>query len=247
MTIELLAFLIAGAAAGGFISGLAGFGTALLSLSIWLYVMPTWQAVALVAATSVFSGLQSMWSIRSDLRQGTHALPWFLLPALFGIPLGAWSLQWVQADMLKLLIAVLMLAYGVFRLCASQWQFRQESPSAAHALIGFIGGLLGGAAALSGVIPTMWCALQTWPKSQVSAVLRPYNLVIIALAMALYAYQGFYSSDTLVLFAVALPITLVFSQIGLWLFHRLNDVQFRRLINALMFGCGGLLLVNQLF
>ena len=34
------AILLAGALAGGFVSGLAGFGTALMALGIWLYILP---------------------------------------------------------------------------------------------------------------------------------------------------------------------------------------------------------------
>ena len=37
--------LLAGALAGGFVSGLTGFGTALMALGIWLYVMPAAIAV----------------------------------------------------------------------------------------------------------------------------------------------------------------------------------------------------------
>lgn len=49
--------LILGAAAGGFINGLAGFGTALMSQGIWLEVMPPEKAVAIVALMSVVNGV----------------------------------------------------------------------------------------------------------------------------------------------------------------------------------------------
>ena len=42
------ALLLLGALAGGFVSGLAGFGTALMALGIWLYVLPPSLAVPLV-------------------------------------------------------------------------------------------------------------------------------------------------------------------------------------------------------
>ncbi|MCL4779006.1 MAG: hypothetical protein KJ049_02360 [Gammaproteobacteria bacterium] len=71
MPLELVLSLLAGAAAGGFVNGLAGFGTALLSLGIWLQVMPPWQAVSIVAAMSVVSGVQSLWFIRGELGSGT--------------------------------------------------------------------------------------------------------------------------------------------------------------------------------
>lgn len=64
--------LILGATAGGFINGLAGFGTALMSLGIWLEVMPPQQAVAVVALMSVVSGVQSLWLIRREVRPGLN-------------------------------------------------------------------------------------------------------------------------------------------------------------------------------
>jgi Sulfite exporter TauE/SafE len=58
----LLLFL--GAVAGGFVSGLAGFGTGLVALGIWLYVLPPSIAVSLVIICSIVaqtSTLPSFW------------------------------------------------------------------------------------------------------------------------------------------------------------------------------------------
>ena len=53
MSMNAYALLLLGALAGGFVSGLAGFGTALMALGIWLYVLPPAQAVPLVLICSV--------------------------------------------------------------------------------------------------------------------------------------------------------------------------------------------------
>jgi hypothetical protein len=56
--------LFLGALAGGFVAGLAGFGTALMALGIWLYVLPPSIAVPLVLICSVVaqtSTLPSLW------------------------------------------------------------------------------------------------------------------------------------------------------------------------------------------
>ena len=61
-----LRVLLAGALAGGFVSGLAGFGTALMALGIWLYILPPAVAVPLVLICSVssqISTLPSMWKL----------------------------------------------------------------------------------------------------------------------------------------------------------------------------------------
>jgi len=53
MTMTAFAVLTFGALAGGFVSGLAGFGTALMALGIWLYVVPPSIAVPLVLICSI--------------------------------------------------------------------------------------------------------------------------------------------------------------------------------------------------
>ncbi|MCV4274229.1 sulfite exporter TauE/SafE family protein [Pseudomonas capsici] len=246
MSFESIALLITGAAAGGFINGLAGFGTALFSLGIWLQIMPTWQAVAIVAAMSVASGLQSLWLIRKDLNSGLSKLPRFLLPALAGLPAGAAILEMINGQVLKMVIAGFMLLYGAFfTLRRSLPQFSRPMP-VVDSLIGLSGGFLGGIASLSGPLPTMWCAMQPWTKTETSAVLRPYNVVILAIAVMIFARNGYYSSDTLVMMAIALPATLIASKLGVAVFYRLNDGQFRRVIIWLMFISGMLLATHQL-
>ncbi len=246
MPSELILPLALGAAAGGFVNGLAGFGSALLSLGIWLQVMPPWQAVSIAAAMSVVSGVQSLWLIRRDLGGGTRRLHRFLLPAFAGIPLGSAALGLVSAAALKIAVAGFMLLYGAFfALRRSLPQIARPMP-AADAVVGFLGGVLGGAASLSGALPTMWCAMQAWTKGETSAVLRPYNVVILGLAAAIFAWQGYYAGETLVLMAIALPVTLVSSQIGVAVFRRLADHQFRWLLVWLLFAAGALLALHEL-
>jgi uncharacterized protein len=57
------ALLIFGALAGGFVSGLAGFGTALVVLGIWLYVLPPTVAVPLVLICSVVAQTSTLPSM----------------------------------------------------------------------------------------------------------------------------------------------------------------------------------------
>ena len=110
MTAEFVAVLLAGAFAGGFINGLAGFGTALLSLGLWLQIMPPPQAVAVVVVMSVVSGLQGLWTVRREIRDRPGRLALFLLPGLVGLPLGVTLLNVISATALKLTIAGFMVA-----------------------------------------------------------------------------------------------------------------------------------------
>jgi uncharacterized protein len=246
MTPEFYALLIAGAAAGGFINGLAGFGTAMFALGVWLQIMPPLQAVSMVVIMSVVSGLQGVWVVRHSLRDHTRRLARFLVPGLVGIPLGVAALAVIDPKVLKVTVAAIMALYGgFFILRRTLPRFDRPTPFW-DGFVGFLGGILGGAASLSGALPTMWCSLRPWPKSQTRALLQPYNIVILGLTAAALAVRGAYSWEVIKLIAIALPIALMFAQLGIALFKRLSDDQFRRLLIALMFVGGTLLGLKEL-
>src|ERR1700693_3722519 len=111
MTTAALVLLFLGALAGGFVSGLAGFGTALMALGIWLYVLPPSLAVPLVLICSVVgqtSTLPSMW------RSFDFTLVWpFLIGGLAGVPLGTMVIAHADPRIFKLSIGVLLAVFSV--------------------------------------------------------------------------------------------------------------------------------------
>lgn len=246
MTPEFLLMLLLGAASGGLINGLAGFGTALFALGFWLQVMPPLQAVSIVVVMSVASGLQGVWLVRGAISMQRRRLARFLLPALPGIPIGLAALAIVSASTLKITIAGFMLLYGGFFSARAALPRLERPTPVVDGAVGFLGGVLGGAASLSGALPTMWCAMRPWPKSEVRAVLQPFNVAVLGITMALLAVGGAYDGATLRLIAIALPATLVSAQIGIAIFKRLGDDEFRRLIIAMMFVSGAVLLGREL-
>src|SRR6202045_4332507 len=106
MTPIALAVLLFGALAGGFVSGLAGFGTALMALGIWLYVLPPSVAVPLVLICSIdaqTSTLPSFW------RSIDFKLVWpFLIGGLAGVPLGTLLIAYADPRIFKLGIGILL-------------------------------------------------------------------------------------------------------------------------------------------
>ena len=114
MATEVLVYLLLGAAAGGFINGLAGFGTSLFALGFWLQILAPLEAVSLVVVISVLSGLQGIWLVRRSVLSQPKRLARFLLPAIFGIPIGVAALAIIEPKALTLAIAGIMLIYGGF-------------------------------------------------------------------------------------------------------------------------------------
>lgn len=241
-----IAYLVIGAIAGGFINGLAGFGTALFALGFFLTIMPAMEAVAITVAISVLSGLQGLWIVRGAIAQHPRRLARFLLPAILGIPLGVASLRQIDPGTLKLLIAFFLILYGgFFTLRRNLPQIDRPTP-VVDCGVGFVAGVLGGAASLSGALPTMWCSMRAWPKFETRAVLQPFNVAVLGLTAVMLAWNGAYHSQTLLHMGVALPTAILAAQVGIYVFKRLEDQTFRRLLIALCFVSGTLLLLREL-
>ena len=246
MTAQFLLLLTVGAAAGGFVNGLAGFGTALFALGFWLQIMPPVQAVSIVVIMSIISGLQGVYLVHASIRANPRRLARFLLPAVVGIPLGVAVLTLIEARTLKLVIAAFLILYGgFFSLRRALPRFERPTPIG-DVVVGFLGGILGGAASLSGALPTMWCSLRPWPKAEQRAVLQPFNVAVLSLTAGFLAFTGAYTAQTLGLIALAVPVTMISAQIGITVFKRLNDDQFRRLLITLMLASGLILMLREI-
>src|ERR1700743_893674 len=109
MSLAAYGLLLFGALAGGFVSGLAGFGTALMTLGIWLYVMPPSIAVPLILICSVIaqtSTLPSMW------KTFELTLVWpFVIGGLVGVPIGTMLVAHADPRIFKLTVGVFLLVF----------------------------------------------------------------------------------------------------------------------------------------
>lgn len=244
MSLETVLFILAGAAFGGFVNGLAGFGTSLFALGWWLQVMPPTDAVALSLAMSLVSGMQGLILVRHAI--DGKRLARFLIPALVGIPIGLLLLDRIDAGFLKLMVAIFLIAYGVF------FAFRRNLPELARptpvldGIVGLLGGFFGAIAGLSGALPTVWLSLRTWSKATRRALLQPFNMVVLGLSALLLAWNGVYDRDVLIAVAIAAPAALLSAQLGLYAFKRINDADFRRLLIILMLASGLVVLLQVL-
>lgn len=245
MSYEMIMFLMLGAAAGGFINGLSGTGTALFALGFYLVVLPPFNAVAIVALMSVLAGVQGLWVVRFAILANPVRFLWFAIPGLVGVPIGLALLSVVDAGALRIGIAALLIVYGAyFSLRKSLPAFSRNTPFVDGGF-GFVGGVLGGAAGVSGAIPAMWLSLRPWPKAEVRAVLQPFNMVILTTTVTLLFFKGAYDNTAATALLVTIPVGLIAAQIGIYVFRRLSDNVFRRLLIILTLLMGIGILVSE--
>ena len=240
----LLVFLLAAGLSGGFVNGLAGFGTALFSLGWLLQVMPPQQAVAIALVCSLVTGVPGVWQVRHSIDRRRLAL--FILPAFAGIPIGTVLLGLVDTRLLSLLVGGMLLLYGGY------FAFRRTLPAIegnwtlVEAGIGFVGGVLGAMAGLSGALPSMWLALRPWPKAVQRGIMQPFSMVILLVATVLLALEGVFTPQVLYNLTLVLPASIFGAVIGLMLFRRMADALYPRVLIGLMLISGGTLLARTL-
>src|SRR5215813_13865898 len=236
MTAAAYALLLFGALAGGFVSGLAGFGTALMALGIWLYVLPPAIAVPLVLVCSVIAQLSTLPSIWKTI---DLSIVWpFLIGGLIGVPLGTMLIAHADPEVFKLTIGVFLLVFPA----ALYFQRKEMAVSfggkTADAAIGFAGGILGGLAGLSGPLPILWASIRGWTKEQRRGIFQIFNGTVLGAALILQIASGFVEPNVFWLALLAMPGTLIGAWLGVRTYHALNDRNFFDLVLALLFLSG---------
>ena len=216
--------LFFGALAGGFVSGLAGFGTALMALGIWLYVLPPSVAVPLVLICSIVaqtSTLPSIW------RSIDFRLVWpFLIGGLAGVPLGTLLIAHADPQVFKLSIGVLLLVFPAALYFNRTPMAPRFGGRAADGMVGFAGGILGGLAGLSGPLPILWANLRGWGKDERRGIFQTFNWTILTASLCLQAGTGFVNVEVLWLALLAFPATLFGAWIGARAYHALERSEF---------------------
>jgi len=140
-----LPLLLAGAFSAALAVGVAGFADALILNAIWLQVLPPREAVPLVMASGLLMQGASSVGLRLRLERGT--LVPLVVAGILGVPLG-----------------VLLIAYCAHALLRRRHATPRPASTPATVAVGLTGGVLGGFAGLSGVLPTVWAGMLGWPR-----------------------------------------------------------------------------------
>jgi uncharacterized membrane protein YfcA len=239
-----IVLVVAGALAAGFVNGLTGTAYALAALGFWLHAMSPLTAAPLVALCAVGGHVQALGHI-------WHGVRWprlwpFLAAGLIGVPIGTVLLEHVRVQPLKVGVGALLLVYCIWMYFVRKPPVVTAGGRVADGAVGFVGGVLGGMASLSGPVPIIWVQLRGWGKAEQRGLNQPYNMAILGAALLSAAVSGLLDRTFLLWALIALPTTLVGARLGLMLYGRVDEGQFRKLVLALLSLSGAILIVSSL-
>ncbi|MBT6094849.1 MAG: sulfite exporter TauE/SafE family protein [Rhodospirillaceae bacterium] len=237
-----IAILLTGAFLAAFATGAAGFGDALIAISIWLYVLSPQEAVPLIVACGAVMSIYSLWKLGRQLDYSK--LPAFALAGAVGVPVGAWILKFIEPDLFRMITGGFLVTYAGVFLLARSLPHITAGGRIADSGVGFAGGIMGGFAGLSGVLPTVWCGLRGWPKATQRGTFQPFLAIMHILALISLAFGGLVTMETAERFLWCLPALLLGVWLGLKIYRHLDEILFRRVVLGILLVSGIALLIS---
>ncbi len=233
-----------GALAGGLVNGLTGFGLALTAVGLWLYVLSPSVASSLAITCAIVSQIQNLHLIWGKV-SWKLVLP-FLAGGIIGVPLGTYLLQDVNPRIFKLCIGIVLIVYPAYVLARKSEIQTAWGGKVADATIGLGGGVLGGLAGLSGLLPAVWTDVRGWSKVERRSVVQTFNLTILVLALLSHVVAGLLTWSVATAAAIALPATMGGAWLGSLFYRRLADRGYQRVVMLLLLATGiGLVWVSR--
>jgi uncharacterized membrane protein YfcA len=235
----LLAVLWGGAILGGIASGAAGFALGIAASSVWLHGLAPIHTAFLVVAGGLSMQIGTIWSLRGSL--DWHKLWPFLLAGVIGAPIGVGLLVRTDVAVLKVALGVFLAAYGVYALAAPRLPY-VAAGRGADAVVGFVGGVMGGLGGYSGVLPAIWTQLRGLSKNEARAFYQPFIVAVHVATLAAFSPVAL-DRMALVLFVLALPVMAFGTWIGWNLYGRLDERRFRQMLAVLLIVSGVMLIL----
>jgi hypothetical protein len=211
-----------------FIRAIFGFGEALIAVPLLALILPVEIAVPLAVLISIAIALIVV--VQDWRKIHLRSTVWLLLPTLAGLPLGIWLLKFAHQEVLKSVLAAVILLFAVYSLLGKR-PLRLEHDSRGWMLgCGFLAGVLGGAYGMNGPPLVVYGAMRRWSPQHFRATLQAYFLPASAIGMVGYASAGLWTAPVTHYFLLALMAALPATFLGGLINRRLRGEAFLRYV-----------------
>lgn len=226
-------------------SGLSGFGfSAIGALCLWL--LPPKLGVPLLMTLSSANQLMSLRQLKQDMRPLREWWPEgpapYLVGGFVGVPIGLSILHALPTVKLMAVFGGFLIIYAAYSMLKPEGlHVERRSGRGTSALVGMIGGVIGGFTAFPGAAVVVWSGLRRLPKAQSRSIVQPYilGLQLVSLAMLAIERPGTFSPTYWALLVITVPVVLPCTLLGVNLYKSLSDINFRR-ITFMLLGTSGL-------
>ena len=232
--------LLFGAFFAGLVQGATGFGSGIVLNAFWLHILEPSAAISLNIVSCLFVSALPIYKLRKTL--DFSKLKSFVFFGVIGIPTGLLILTMTDPSIFKTTVGFILVIFSIWKFKSKDILINFKSNPALDKLIGFISGILGGFAALGGILPTIWVNLQRLPKNTQRGTYEPFIFITSIAAVISFYFAGFLTLDIFYNFLKAFPALMLGSWIGIKIYALINEALFRQVILGLIFLAGLVLL-----
>ncbi len=214
-----------------------GFGDALIAMPLLALLVRLQIASPVVAFMGVVISMTMLvlnWQ-KVDL-QSTKRL---VLSSLVGIPVGLFLLANLPEVYVKALLGVILILFGVYNLAKPD--LPEIRSKALIYIMGFLGGILGGAYNSNGPPIIVYGKLARWSPERFRATLQSYFLPTGVFVFIGHGLAGAWTHEVVRLFAFSFPLILGGIFIGTFLSKYISGSLFDRVVYASLIVMGALM------
>jgi len=224
LTVEVLVVVFV----ASLVRSVFGFGEALIAVPLLAFFLPIQIAVPLAVLISItIAGV----IVAQDWRKiHLRSTMWLFLPTLAGIPLGIGLLKFAHQDLIKSLLALVILLFSVYALLGRRSLHLEHDSHAWMFGCGFLAGVLGGAYGMNGPPLVVYGAMRRWSPQHFRATLQAYFLPASAIGMAGYALSGLWTKPVTHYFLISLIAAIPATLLGTLVNRRLRGDAFLRYV-----------------
>ena len=232
--------LLFGAFFAGLVQGATGFGSGIVLNAFWLHILEPSAAISLNIVSCLFVSALPIYKLRKTL--DFSKLKSFVFFGVIGIPTGLLILTITDPSIFKTTVGFILVIFSIWKFKSKDILINFKSNPTLDKFIGFISGILGGFAALGGILPTIWVNLQRLPKNTQRGTYEPFIFITSIAAVISFYFAGFLTLDIFYNFLKAFPALMLGSWIGIKIYALINEALFRQVILGLIFLAGLVLL-----
>ena len=231
ISFEFAIFLL-GTFVAALVTGVAGFAFGLIAAAIWLYALTPIQTTALIVSYGLLVQAYGVWKLRHGLEIG-RLIP-LIAGSAIGVPFGILILRWIPPAYLRTAIGGLLILFSLYNLFRPTLPSMKRTGRTGDAAAGFINGVVGGSTGLAGIVIVIWSSLRGWQRDEQRAAFQPTGVATFLLTLFALGGTGSIDNEMIKLFGWGLPTLIVGTWAGWWLYGRLDEAKFRKVVLALL-------------
>lgn len=219
-----------------------GFGEALFAVPLLVLRLPLAVAAPLAVLISITIALLVV--VQDWRKVHLRSTTWLIFATIFGIPLGLALLTSSHQQIVKVTLALLIIAFAAYSLIGDKPPELTRDSMPWLLGCGFTAGVLGGAYGMNGPPLAIYGAMRRWSAQQFRATLQGYFLPASILGMIGYWLQGLWVPAVTHFYLWSLPAIVPAVLLGKVVNHRLHGDVFLRYIYGALAVIGVVLLVQ---